>query len=132
MKLGIYASLLFLCLSAFGQNTLPYFSFSIIGERNIFNPNRGSTNAVYNSSTNYDTFTLVGLMQYEKGTFAFFNGTNDIYSKTLKIGDRIADYKVSALTPNMVTLVSSNETLRIKVGTSLTNSLSRKVTLDKQ
>lgn len=130
MKIGKYASLLFLCLSALGQSNLDYSYFSIIVERNIFDPDRGTINAVH-SRINYDTFTLVGLMQYEKGTFAFFDGTNAVYRKALKVGDHIANYKVSALTPNMVTLGSSNETLRIKVGTSLTNSLSRKVTLDK-
>jgi hypothetical protein len=130
MKIGKYASLLFLCLSAFGQSNLDYSHFSIIVERNIFDPDRGTTNTVH-SRTNYDTFTLVGLMQYEKGTFAFFDSTNVIYQKTLKVNDRIANYTVSALTPNMVTLVSSNETLRVKVGMNLTNKLSKKVTLDK-
>ena len=130
MKIGKYASLLFLCLSAHGQSSLDYSHFSIIVERNIFDPDRGTTNAVHRQ-TNYDTFTLVGLMQYEKGTFAFFDGTNSIYRKTLKVNDHIANYTVSALTPNMVTLVSSNETLQVKVGMNLTNQLSKKVTLDK-
>ena len=126
MKLWKYIPILFLSLLAFGQTT-PYSQFHILIERNIFNPNRGTTNTVHSTTTNYDAFTLVGIMQYEKGTFAFFDGTNSIYQKSLKVNDQLAHYTVSALTADTVTLVSSNETLRVKVGMALTNSLSGKI-----
>lgn len=54
-------------------------AFRVISDRNIFNPNRFARNSSRvrtetRPTARADAFTLVGLMAYEKGTFAFFDG----------------------------------------------------------
>jgi hypothetical protein len=58
-------------------------------------------------------------MSYEKGTFAFFDGTSADYKKALKLTDSIAGYKVSNIAPNAVKLVSGTNELELSVGAQL-------------
>ena len=78
--------------SALAQTTnaparLSYDAFRMISDRNIFNPNRyarGSAAATRTDSrpaSRVESFTLVGIMGYEKGVFAFFDGTSADYKK---------------------------------------------------
>ena len=66
-----------------------------------------------------DSLTLVGTMSYEKGTFAFFDGTSSDYKKALKLTDSIAGYKVTNITPNGVKLASGTNELDLSVGAQL-------------
>jgi hypothetical protein len=63
-----------------------------------------------------ESFSLVGTMSYEKGTFAFFDGTSAGYRKVLKLADAIAGYKVTNITPNYVKLTSGTNQLELRVG----------------
>ncbi len=64
---------------------------------------------------------LVGTMSYEKGMFAFFNGNSADLKKALRVAEKIADYTVTAISPNHVTLESTNKTqqFELKVGDGL-------------
>ena len=50
--------------------------------------------------------TLVGTMTYEKGTFAFFDGSSSEYRKALKRAGIIAGYKLTSIAANSVELAS--------------------------
>ena len=58
-------------------------------------------------------------MSYVKGTFAFFDGTRPDFRKVLELGGSIVDFKVAAITPKSVTLLSgTNETI-LPLGTQM-------------
>jgi len=106
-----------------GLVSLDYSAFKTIVDRNIFDPNRyphrpGEARVVSKPKT-IDYVTLVGTMSYEKGTFAFFDGTSSDYKKALKLTDSIAGYKVTNITPNSVKLVAGTNELNLNVGAQL-------------
>jgi hypothetical protein len=47
-----------------------------------------------------DVFGLVGTMSYEKGYFAFFDGSSSDYRKATQPSETIADYNVKEVGPN--------------------------------
>ncbi len=102
--------------AAAGTNRLDYSAFKLIVDRNIFDPNRfprrgpGSRPA----PKSVDSLTLVGTMTYEKGTFAFFDGTSSDYKKALKLNDVVAGHKVTNITPNSVTLAAGTNATGIE------------------
>ena len=55
-------------------------------------------------------------MSYEKGRFAFFDGSSSEYRKSVKPGDSIAGYKVANVTANKVTLESGDKKVELPVG----------------
>src|SRR5215813_13133802 len=84
-------------------------SFRIITERNIFNPNRygrrsseGSRQTTRRVRAEY--FALLGTMAYEKGSYAFFDGSRSDYAMTLKTDDLIGGYKIADITTDHVKL----------------------------
>ena len=87
-------------------------SFRLITERNIFNPSRSgqrdTTRREPDRRTRVDSFALVGTMSYEKGRLAFFDGTSSDYRKVIGASDTIAGYTVAAVSPEHVTLQSTN------------------------
>ncbi|HOX57791.1 MAG TPA: hypothetical protein P5205_06200 [Candidatus Paceibacterota bacterium] len=105
-----------------GPASLDYSAFKIIVERNIFDPNRypaRPAGAPTRQPTRVDSLTLVGTMSYDKGTFAFFDGTSSDYKKALKQADLIAGYKVTNILPSSVTLASGTNELKLVVGMQL-------------
>jgi hypothetical protein len=96
--------------------------FEIISTRNVFDPARSGRRP---SIGNYrprrvDSFTLAGIMSYEKGDYAFFDGSNSDYRKTVRVGQSIAGYKVAEIKPAYVNLqASSNKFVRLNVGTQM-------------
>src|SRR5262245_38315845 len=61
-----------------GPAKLDESAFRIVSERNIFNANRSGGTVRSTSSrrpVRVETFALVGTMAYEKGVFAFFEGS---------------------------------------------------------
>lgn len=98
---------------------LDYSNFKIIVDRNIFDPNRiphRPGQAPRPAPKSFDALTLVGIMNYDKGTFAFFDGTSSEYQKALKLTDVIAGYKVTNIAPTGVTLAAGTNQLELKVG----------------
>ena len=57
-------------------------------------------------------------MSYEKGEFAFFEGTSSDYKKAVKTNDTIG-YKVESITPDSVKLAQNTNVLQLAVGAQL-------------
>jgi hypothetical protein len=100
-----------------GPASLDYAAFKVVADRNIFNPNRYPRSGPGPRIAPREYLTLVGTMSYEKGSFAFFSGTD---SKALKLADSIVGFKVTNITPNTVKLVSGTNELELRVGMQLT------------
>jgi hypothetical protein len=103
-----------------GPSVLDYAAFRVVAERNIFDPNRSprSTSAPVRPKT-VESFTLVGTMSYEKGVFAFFDGTSSDYRKAVKTHDSIAGYSVVAISPDSVKLLRNTNLLDLAVGVQM-------------
>lgn len=106
-----------------GPARLDYSTFKVIVDRNIFDPNRFPRRAgepiVRRLPKTVDSLTLVGTMSYEKGLFAFFDGTSAEYQKALKLTDTIAGYKVTNIAPDRVRLAAGTNELELHVGMQL-------------
>lgn len=114
--------------SAVSQTTnaptkLSYDSFRTVSDRNIFNPNRyvrGSSRSTTKTASvpasRVESFSLVGIMAYEKGWFAFFDGTKNDYRQTLQVNGEIGEYKVVRVTPEAVSLAAGTNSFDLKVG----------------
>jgi hypothetical protein len=99
---------------------LDYSAFRLVAERNIFDPNRSprSSRAPTQPKT-VDSFSFVGTMSYEKGDFAFFDGSSSDYKKVLKTNDVIAGYKLVAISPELVKILSGTNQLELRVGAQM-------------
>jgi len=112
------------CLAGRAQNTNSvsrpeYQSFKIIADRNIFDPNRSPRSAGRTEprkAARVESFALVGTLSYEKGTFAFFDGTDSSYRKALKAGDSIAGYKIAEIAADGVKLEAEGKQVELNVG----------------
>jgi len=63
---------------------------------------------------------LVGVLRFERGTFAFFDGNAPEYRRTLQVDAVIAGHTVRAITPQSVTLSESNRPpVQLRVGQRL-------------
>jgi hypothetical protein len=113
--------------SALGQSTNSslrpdYSTFKIVNDRNIFNPHRRgrSSRAPETQSTSKaDSFALVGTMSYEKGIFAFFDGSKSEFRKVVKPAETIAGYTVTDIAPNSVKLVSGTNQIELNIGSQM-------------
>lgn len=104
---------------------LDYSAFKIIPERNIFNPHRYARSSAASRPretrrvARVESCVLVGVMNYEKGPFAFFDGTSSDYRKVLKPEGSIAGYKLAEVKPTSVLLAAGTNTLELRVGMQL-------------
>jgi hypothetical protein len=99
-----------------------YSTFKIVTERNIFNPHRyarSSRSRESRPTSKADSFALVGIMSYEKGTFAFFDGSKSEFRKVLKPAETIAGYTVTDIAPNSVKLNSGTNAIELNVGNQM-------------
>jgi hypothetical protein len=99
--------------------TLDASAFEIVAERNIFNANRSGGQVRVSSSrrpTRIETFTLVGTMAYEKGVFAFFEGSSSELSKVLKSNGVIAGHKLVDILANSVKLEADGKQFELPIG----------------
>ena len=107
-------------------------SFRIIYERNIFNPNRSPRSSGAPPVTRRETerrpavrsesFALVGTMSYEKGSYAFFDGSGSQYKKVIQAEETIAGFKVTAVTPKCVTLEHEGKSIELCVGMQMSKT----------
>jgi hypothetical protein len=101
-----------------------YVSFRVISERNIFNPHRSgrSTTRVTTRTeperrVRTERFALLGTMSYEKGRYAFFDGSGSEFRKVAKPDDSIAGFKITEVAPTCVKLEMTNgQVLELCVG----------------
>jgi len=102
-----------------------FASFQIIGQRNIFDPNRVPHRRSGAAARVVDSFSFVGTLSYAKGTFAFFDGTGQDFRKVLELNGSIAGFKVAAITPKSVKLLSETNAISgtneivLEVGTQI-------------
>lgn len=101
-------------------------SFKLIHERNIFNPNRtarssrgGGGDTEKPKAPKVDHATLVGIMSYAKGDFAFFDGSDTNYRKTLQKDEKIAGHRIVEVAPKKVTLSMDGKNVTLSVGTQI-------------
>jgi hypothetical protein len=87
-----------------------YSSFKVIADRNIFSANRSGrvSRAPTRKPMKVDTFTLVGTVDYSKGMFAIFDGSSSSFSKTVKVGDSLAGFKVTDVDLDHATIATTN------------------------
>jgi hypothetical protein len=97
-------------------------AFRIIAERNIFNANRSGGQVRVASSrrpVRVETFTLVGTMAYEKGAFAFFEGTSSEFTKALKPDGIIAGHKLVDVYADSVKLEADGKEIELTIGSQM-------------
>jgi hypothetical protein len=98
-------------------------AFRIIAERNIFNANRSGGTVRPSTPTRrpatVETFALVGTMAYEKGTFAFFEGSRSEFTKVLKADGIIAGHKLLNIQAKSVTLEADGKEIELPVGSQM-------------
>jgi hypothetical protein len=97
-------------------------AFRIVAERNIFNATRSGAGEVRVPSRRPSTveyFTLVGTMDYEKGTFAFFDGSSSQYTKVIQADSVIAGHKLLDVTANSVKLEAEGKEIELPVGSQM-------------
>ncbi len=95
-----------------------------ISDRNIFDPNRqphysgGSRPITRRVRSDAPFLSLVGIMSYNKGMFAFFNGNDEDLKQVVTVSGKIDHYTVAELNTGRVKLVANDkkETLDLKVG----------------
>lgn len=96
-----------------------FSSFRIVNDRNIFNASRsGQQRRTERRRPNrVDSFSLVGIIEYEKGRFAFFDGSSPEYRKTVKQKGTIANHTVLEIAPDRVKLAyGTNKVTELRVG----------------
>ncbi len=105
------------------SNKPDYSSFKIVTDRNIFDPNRNPRRSNGDNPRPrpkvIDSLALVGVMSYEKGTFAFFDGSRGEFKKALKASDSIGGLKLSAIDASAVKLTKGEQTLDLRIGMQL-------------
>jgi hypothetical protein len=102
-----------------------FSSFTSIAQGNIFNSRRyRSPTRIRPQSTDprpsrSENLALVGIMDYDKGPVAFFEGSNPEYEKAMKPAETIAGFTISNITTTAVKLVSGTNQFDLAVGMEL-------------
>lgn len=97
-------------------------AFRIVSQRNIFNANRSGGGQVRGPSrrpSNVEYFALVGTMDYEKGTFAFFEGSSSQLTKVMKANEVIAGHKLVEISADGVKLEADSKPIDLAVGSQM-------------
>lgn len=92
--------------------------FRLISERNIFNPNRSRrpppsqerTARTPQRTPRIETVTLVGTLSYEKGYFAFFEGSLPGLRRSFAPGDVIAGFRIQEIHHDRILLHHNDST----------------------
>lgn len=96
-------------------------AFRIVSERNIFDANRsgGQVRLSSRRAPRVESFTLVGTLAYEKGAFAFFEGSSSELTKVLKSEGVIAGHKLVDILADGVRLEADGKTADLAVGAAM-------------
>jgi hypothetical protein len=99
-----------------------YTGFKIITDRNIFDGARSRTsarNADDQTPVRLETITLVGTLTYEKGPYAFFDGSETSYQQVLEPGKSIAGYAITEIEGDQVKMIAGTNNFALRVGMQL-------------
>lgn len=115
------ASFALLAPNASADEPLDEFAgLRFIAERNIFDPARSSrlegAPVERPKSKRSETLTLVGTMAYEKGAYAFFEGSEPQFHKVLETGGEIGDCTIAVIACSAVTLDAGTRSITLPVG----------------
>lgn len=110
--------------AAAAQAANSFQDFRIIAERNIFNQNRSRSTGRRDTpppkaAPVIHALSLVGTMSFEKGNFAFFDGTRTEFKKSFKEGESIAGYEIKEINPASVRIANQTNQFELKVGQQL-------------
>ncbi len=96
----------------------PFTVFTTISDRNIFDPNRNPETPppTVEPSPVLDAFALVGVIRYEKGPMAFFDGTSSQFKKAVRPGEQIDGFTVTTIADNNVRLNAGVKELELHFG----------------
>ena len=98
-------------------------SFRLITDRNIFNARRSGAAPFGTRETRrtprIETVALVGTMESDKGSLAFFDGSTSDFKKALKLSATIVGYTVDNISYTGVKLVNGTNSLDLRVGMAL-------------
>lgn len=99
----------------------PFSAFRAIAERNIFNPNRAPRTSPGRTAETPagpadEVIALVGTLDYAKGVFALFEGTDPSQRKALQAGGRIAEWTITGIRQTEITLEQEGRVTRLPVG----------------
>jgi hypothetical protein len=110
--------LLFICDPCFAQVSDPY---SILLERNIFDPSRGSAPTVTPKPIVPDTLSLHGVFISDDKYFAFFSGNMLSSERTYQSGDTVGGLKIISINTECVQMQDGNVVLTVPVGSNLSH-----------
>ena len=100
-----------------------FASFKIITDKNIFNANRSRradrSGGETRRAARTQTITLVGTMTYDRGMYAFFDGSASEFRKALEPGKSIAGHKIIAVKHDGVRLAAGTNEFDLIVGMQL-------------
>jgi hypothetical protein len=102
---------------AAGQVT-SFASFQLIGNLNIFNPNRVGY-VPGGAQPHSDTIAFVGTMDSAKGRLAFFNSSNPSFRKAMGQGGMIADFTVTRIETDRVEVTKDSKSTWLAMGQQL-------------
>ncbi|MEN6627036.1 MAG: hypothetical protein ABFD69_12495 [Candidatus Sumerlaeia bacterium] len=97
--------------------------FELIVQRNIFDPNRRAGRRAEDTSATtpvLDTIDLLGTIIEGGEAVAFTEGSNADNSRTLRLGETIADMKVAAISTEGLKMLAGDLTVEWPVGKRLT------------
>ncbi len=96
-------------------------AFRIVSERNIFDANRsgGQVRLASRRAPRVESFALVGTLAYEKGAYAFFEGSSSELTKVLKADGVIAGHKLVDILVNGVKLEADGKITDLPVGSAM-------------
>jgi hypothetical protein len=95
-----------------------FSSFQLIGNLNIFNPNRVGY-VPGSAQPHSDTIAFVGTMDSAKGRLAFFNSSNASFRKAMGQGGMIADFTVTRIETDRVELTKDSKPTWLAMGQQL-------------
>ena len=93
-------------------------SFRLIGDRNIFDPNRRSrARSASNepAAPTGDIIAFVGTMDYDQGIFAFFDSSDARYRKVLPEGGKLAEFVVKHVEARRVDLTRDGKVTTLEI-----------------
>jgi hypothetical protein len=96
--------------------------FKIVYERNMFSPSRRSQRpgaVQFVRPKKVEGCSLVGTMIYEKGSYAFFNGSEAKYRTAVTVSNTLAGLKLIDITPNSVKFSSASNILELTMDKQL-------------
>jgi hypothetical protein len=101
---------------------LKFEDFKLLYERNIFSPSRrsqrpGAVEIVRPKKV--EGFSLVGTMIYEKGSYAFFNGSEAKYRTAVTVSNTLAGLMLIDITPNSVKFNSASNLFELTMDKQL-------------